>query len=95
MFSGTQGSLLDGSWHHVAVSVSSAPGYPSFKVFVDGFLWEPHCAESSSFLRKGLSLGGKLIIGQLEVGSRGKSLLCTEAVGLPCGCSIETPYKMS
>uniref|UniRef100_UPI00109EED03 uncharacterized protein LOC114585878 n=1 Tax=Podarcis muralis TaxID=64176 RepID=UPI00109EED03 len=73
MFSGTQGSLLDGSWHHVAVSVSSAPGLPAFKVFVDGFLWEPHFAESSSFLRKGLSLGGKLVIGQLEVGSRGTS----------------------
>ncbi|XP_061460446.1 uncharacterized protein LOC133373965 [Rhineura floridana] len=74
MFRGQSEFLLDGFWHHVAVSVSSTLGVPPFEVFVDGELWEPHLAEgSNSFLQKGLSLGGKLSVGQLEVDNRGTS----------------------
>ncbi|XP_042334607.1 uncharacterized protein LOC121936433 [Sceloporus undulatus] len=74
MFSSTHGFLLDGSWHHLAVSVSNTPGLPPFEVFVDGEPWEPYSATSASiFLWRGLSLGGKLSVGQLEVDSRGTS----------------------
>ncbi|XP_063172088.1 uncharacterized protein LOC134506037 isoform X2 [Candoia aspera] len=73
LFRGTRVSLLDGSWHHVAVSVSSSLGIPPFEVFVDGETWEPDVSESSSFLWKGLSLGGQLSVGQLQVGPRGTS----------------------
>lgn len=73
MFRGPHGSLLDGAWHHVAVSVSSALGVSPFEVFVDGEPWEPGYAEFSSFLRKGLPLGGALSVGRLEVNGRGAS----------------------
>ncbi|XP_077162736.1 uncharacterized protein LOC143822031 [Paroedura picta] len=71
MFSSTSGHLLDGLWHHVAVSVSSTPGVVPFQVFVDGESWEPDYADSTSFLHKGLPLGGTLSVGKLDVDSRG------------------------
>ncbi|KAH0615634.1 hypothetical protein JD844_005095 [Phrynosoma platyrhinos] len=72
MFSSTRAFLLDGSWHHLSISVSNTPGLPPFEVFVDGEPWEPYSAASTSvFLWRGLSLGGKLSVGQLEVDSRG------------------------
>ncbi|KAJ6652004.1 hypothetical protein lerEdw1_015829 [Lerista edwardsae] len=73
LFRGPHGSLLDGAWHHVAVSVSGALGVLPFEVFVDGEPWEPGYAEFTSFLRKGLPLGGTLSVGQLEVNGRGTS----------------------
>ncbi|XP_025022899.1 uncharacterized protein LOC103051028 [Python bivittatus] len=73
LFSSTRVFLLDGSWHHVAVSVSNTPSVPPFEVFVDGEAWEPEASESTGFLWKGLSLGGRLSVGQLEVGHGGAS----------------------
>ncbi|XP_062815164.1 uncharacterized protein LOC103281621 isoform X2 [Anolis carolinensis] len=72
LFSGTRGFLLDGSWHHLVVSVSNAPGWPPFMVFVDGEPWEPYfTAPASVFLWRGLALGGRLSVGQLEEDNRG------------------------
>ncbi|XP_053138655.1 uncharacterized protein LOC128339115 isoform X2 [Hemicordylus capensis] len=73
LFSSTRGSLLDGAWHHVAVSVSSAPWALPSALFVDGKPWALHRAKHANVLPKGLSLGGKMSIGQLEVDSRGTS----------------------
>ncbi|KAJ7308064.1 hypothetical protein JRQ81_008568 [Phrynocephalus forsythii] len=74
MFREIRGNLLDGSWHHLAVSVSSAPGLPPVQVFVDGEPWEPSSAGAGSrFWKKGLSLGGTLSVGQLERDGRGTS----------------------
>ncbi|XP_034292173.1 uncharacterized protein LOC117676650 isoform X1 [Pantherophis guttatus] len=73
LFSGTRVLLLDGSWHHLAVSVTNTPGVAPFKVFVDGETWQPDVSESGGFLWKGLSLGGRLSLGQLEGGHGGAS----------------------
>lgn len=82
LFSGTRVLLLDGSWHHLAVSVSNTPGVAPFEVFVDGETWQPDRSESSGFLWKGLSLGGRLSLGQLEGGHGGESWL--SLLGMIC-----------
>ncbi|XP_070614476.1 uncharacterized protein [Erythrolamprus reginae] len=73
LFSGTRVLLLDGSWHHLAVSVTNAPGVAPFEVFVDGEAWQPDVSEGGGFLWKGLSLGGSLSLGKLEGGHGGPS----------------------
>lgn len=75
LFSSSRVLLLDGSWHHLAVSVSNTPGVAPFEVFVDGESWQPDLSESSGFLWKGLSLGGRLSLGQLEGAHGGESWL--------------------
>ncbi|KAM3825566.1 uncharacterized protein M6D78_015869 isoform 1-T1 [Vipera latastei] len=73
LFSSSRVLLLDGSWHHLAVSVSNTPGVAPCQVFVDGESRQADLSESSGFLWKGLSLGGRLSLGQLEGGHGGTS----------------------
>ncbi|XP_078238759.1 uncharacterized protein LOC110087453 [Pogona vitticeps] len=74
MFRETRGALLDGSWHHVAISVSTAPNPLPVQVFVDGEPWDPSSAGGGRrSWKKGLPLGGTLCVGQLEIDGRGAS----------------------
>lgn len=72
MLRGTAGLLLDGSWHHLAVSISSDPSARPYRVFIDGEPWEPDFVDSAWFLRKGLAVGGALNVGQLEIVDKGE-----------------------
>lgn len=73
MLRGTTGFVLDGAWHHIAISVSNSPSTSPYMVFIDGEPWDPDLADSAWFLKKGISVGGALNLGWLESMGEGES----------------------
>ncbi|CAM4664497.1 unnamed protein product [Caretta caretta] len=81
VLSGTTGLLLDGSWHHLAISISSDLSASPYMVFIDGEPWEPDIADSAWFLWKGLAVGGVWNVGQPEIVDKGGLTLGSPYVG--------------
>ncbi|EMP26429.1 Sushi, von Willebrand factor type A, EGF and pentraxin domain-containing protein 1 [Chelonia mydas] len=81
ILSGTTGLLLDGSWHHLAISISSDLSASPYMVFIDGEPWEPDFADSAWFLWKGLAVGGEWNVGQPEIVDKGGLTLGSPYVG--------------
>ncbi|XP_044848575.1 uncharacterized protein LOC123352472 isoform X7 [Mauremys mutica] len=81
MLRGTAGLLLDGSWHHLAISISSDLSASPYMVFIDGEPWEPDFADSAGFLRKGLAVGGVWNVGQPAIVEKGGLTVGSPYVG--------------
>nr|XP_032628763.1 uncharacterized protein LOC116820418 [Chelonoidis abingdonii] len=81
MLRGTAGLLLDGSWHHLAISISSDLSTSPYMVFIDGEPWEPDFADGAWFLWKGLAVGGVWNVGQPEIGDKGGLALGSPYMG--------------
>ncbi|XP_075761763.1 uncharacterized protein LOC112547246 isoform X2 [Pelodiscus sinensis] len=81
MLRGTAGLLLDGSWHHLAIAISSDPAASPYLVLIDGEPWEPDFAASARFLQRGLVAGGELTLGCREAVDEGGSALGSPYAG--------------
>ncbi|XP_075042415.1 uncharacterized protein LOC142101885 [Mixophyes fleayi] len=60
MINVTEGSLLDGRWHHMALTA------PPYSVFIDGFPLSPVYVNAPEFEKIGVPPGGSLVVGQFE-----------------------------
>ncbi|XP_030062659.1 uncharacterized protein LOC115472509 [Microcaecilia unicolor] len=68
---GTNIYLLDGSWHHIVLMLSNAPSSEPYSVYIDGLRWIPTDANYGRFQHKGVSIGGSLVLGHLEMLEKG------------------------
>ncbi|XP_075690985.1 uncharacterized protein LOC142659107 [Rhinoderma darwinii] len=67
ILNGTTGVLLDNKWHHIALSVTNNPSGSQYSVFLDGLPWSPDYVNIAQFEKVGISIGGSLVVGQLEL----------------------------